>query len=117
MRNWRPFTWAVLIVNLLFLIWLIGGIGSGVNEADCEQEATRALRDACEAGTAVGAGIAAGFIIFLWALVDIILGVVWLVTNRGRRDCPTCGRAVKKGQTVCKSCGHDFRTGTAPAAT
>lgn len=105
MRNWRKFTWFILVVQVLFLIWIIAGVGSA--SGNCAGEVGDAL-DACQAGTAIGASIGVGLIIFLWVFVDIILGLIWLVTNRGQRDCPTCGRAVKKGKTACAKCGHDF---------
>ncbi len=98
--QWRKMTWFILVVNLLFVVWIFAGVGG----ADCEAEAEFA--GACEAGTAIGVGI----VIVLWALVDVILGVLWLITGRSGRDCPACGRGVKKGLTACKSCGHDFRT-------
>ena len=57
----------------------------------------------------VVASIATIFIIFLWAAADVILGIVWLVTNRsGKRDCPSCGKSVKRGLTTCQNCNHDF---------
>jgi hypothetical protein len=60
------------------------------------------------AGTAIGAGIGIMFILFLWAMVDVILGVTWLVTNKSKRSCPACGQNVKKGLTVCPSCQFNF---------
>jgi hypothetical protein len=53
-------------------------------------------------------GIGIGLVVFLWALVDVILGVIWLVTNKSKRTCPACGRNVKKGLLVCTGCGFDF---------
>jgi predicted amidophosphoribosyltransferase len=32
----------------------------------------------------------------------------WLTSRPTLRMCPTCGRDVKKGLTVCEACGHDF---------
>jgi len=111
MRNWRKFTWFILAVQVLFLIWIITGL-SGAS-SNCDGEVGDAL-EICEAATAIGAGIGVGIIIFLWAFLDIIFGVIWLVTNRGQRDCPACGRAVKKGKTSCVKCGHNFvATGSA----
>ena len=45
---------------------------------------------------------------------DVGVAFMWEITNRGKRDCPGCGRPAKKGVTVCKSCGYDFRLGRAP---
>jgi len=53
-----------------------------------------------------------------WALVIWTAGVaVWLMSRPHERICPTCGRAVKAGLTVCPSCSHDFACTdtTAPA--
>jgi hypothetical protein len=110
--QWRKMTWFIVIVNILFLVWVIGG-ASSVSE-NCEGLRGSEL-DACETGNAVGAGIGITIIIFLWVLVDIILGILWLVTNRGQRDCPVCGKNVKRGLTVCKNCGYDFSAGQRPA--
>jgi RNA polymerase subunit RPABC4/transcription elongation factor Spt4 len=112
--RWRKMTWFIVVVNVLFLIWLIAGAGAAAE--NCEGLVGEDL-DICEAGTAVGATIGAGIIIFLWVLVDIILGILWLVTNRGRRVCPACGEDVKRGVTVCPNCGHDFAAAArAPAS-
>lgn len=107
MPKWRPFTWVIVVVNILFLIWIIAGVGS---TADSCEGMTGAELDACEAGTAIGASIGVGIIVFLWFLVDGILGVIWLVTRPKGRPCPVCGTNVKEGVTVCPNCGHDFRS-------
>ena len=105
MRNWRKFTWVILVIQVLFIIWIVAALNGA--STNCDGQFGDAL-SACQAGTAIGAGIGVGIIIFFWAFVDIILGLVWLITNRGQRDCPTCGRAVKKGLTACAKCGHNF---------
>jgi hypothetical protein len=105
MRNWRKFTWFILIVQVLFVVWIISA-GGAVSDS-CEG-LTGSDLEICQAGTAIGAGIGFTLILILWAIIDVILGVIWLITNRGQRDCPVCGKAVKKGKTKCASCGHDF---------
>jgi hypothetical protein len=118
MPKWRPFTWFIVVINILFLIWVIAGAGSAANTVkDCSSLSGQA-KQVCEAGnagTAAGTAIGVGIIIFLWAFVDIILGVIWLVTRPKRRTCPVCGNEVKPGVTVCGKCGYDFRSGVAAA--
>ena len=105
MRSWRKTTWLILFVQVIFIIWIIVGVASASD--NCAGVDADYL-DACQAGTAVGAGIGVGLIIVLWAMVDVILGVIWLVTGRNRRNCPACGRGAKQGITLCTGCGHDF---------
>ena len=104
MPSWRPLTWVILTVQVLFVIWLIAGINA-VSKDTCS---TSEYSDACQAGQAIGAGIGIGIVIFLWALVDVILGVIWLVTNKAKRTCPACGRNVRKGLLICPGCNFDF---------
>lgn len=94
----RIFTWVILVINVGFLAWVIGGGISAGNSA-CQP----GYQDACDAGTAIGVGL----IIGLWVAVDFILGILWLITRPKRRQCPVCGKDVKKNRTVCK-CGFDF---------
>lgn len=104
MPSWRPLTWVILVVQVLFVVWLIGGINAAGDETCPESQ----YSDACEAGQAMGTGIAIFMIILLWALLDVILGVIWLVTNKSKRSCPACGKNVKKGLLGCPNCGFDF---------
>jgi hypothetical protein len=103
MPSWRPLTWVILAVQVLFVIWIIAGVNDASNSCPKDQ-----YSDACQAGAAIGTGIGIGLIIFLWALIDVILGVIWVVTNKSKRTCPACGRNVQKGLLVCTNCGFDF---------
>jgi hypothetical protein len=103
MPSWRPLTWVILAVQVLFIIWIVAGANSASDNCS-----TNEYSDACRTGQAIGTAIGIGLIIFLWALVDVILGVIWLVTNKSKRTCPACGRNVKKGLLVCTTCGFDF---------
>lgn len=105
MKDWRKLTWFILIVQVIFVIWIIGGANSAAS--NCDDVPANEL-ELCQAATAVGAGIGIALIIFLWIFVDVVLGLIWLVTNRKSRVCPACGSNAKKGQTTCKNCGHDF---------
>lgn len=105
--GWRILTYVILAFNILMLIWVIAGISSanGTPE-DCGSLDVQTCNDA----EAVGTGLAVVFLIFLWAAVDVILGIIWLVTNRSKgRPCPHCGHEVKNGVVQCRSCGYDFR--------
>lgn len=108
-------TWVVVLFNLIMATWIVFGTISAVSFQSCELEATPDMVAACEAGTAIGAGAAVFMLVFLWVAGNVILGVLWLVTNRTKtRDCPTCGSDVKKGVTTCKKCGYDFELGRRP---
>jgi hypothetical protein len=64
-RRPRVFMWVILAVNALFAYWAVK------TGADTTIDPT-------------AAGLAALFILVLWAVVDVILGVLWLVTRRQR---------------------------------
>ncbi|WP_156077353.1 hypothetical protein [Saccharothrix sp. NRRL B-16314] len=101
--RFRVFTWIILAINALFLVWIIGGV-SGRPDAQCDS----LDQGTCQAASDVGTGLSVLVIIFLWVAADVILGVLWLITRRKTRDCPACGRSVKRGMTVCRGCGYDF---------
>jgi hypothetical protein len=84
MRKLRPLSWVIIAVNLLFVWWIIGGVGGAVAES-CTGMTGDEL-SACEAGTAIGAGIGTMFILFFWVVIDIILLVIFLVTNKKGRE-------------------------------
>jgi len=78
-RRHRPFTWFILLVNLAFLAWVIAGAASGSgNATNCGSLSQHTCNEVSHAGTAIGVGL----IIVFWAIVDVILGILWLVTRR-----------------------------------
>jgi hypothetical protein len=125
--RWRKMTWAIHIWNTLFLIWIIYGVVSvsNISAADsCASDPTvlngilsqQQCEDASNAGTAIGASIGFGAVLSFWFVGFLVLSVVWLMTRGRTRLCPVCGEDVKKGATVCKSCGHDFALAFAAAS-
>lgn len=62
------FRWVFLAVQLIFLAWAVSGAASGAHNTSSAQTA--------------GTTIAVMVIIFLWAAVDVILGVGWLIFRR-----------------------------------
>lgn len=84
--RWRKATWVLAVFNLLSLIWLVSGIVGGVGVT---------------------------MIVVIWFFGFVVLGLVWLVSRPRYRECPQCGSDVKKGLTVCRSCGFDLAQATA----
>lgn len=76
-RHWRVLTWVILVWNVLMLVWIVSALAS-TKDACTGTHAT----DACRTGATAGAGIAVIVILFLAAIVDVILGIIWMVTNR-----------------------------------
>jgi hypothetical protein len=93
-------TWVLIIWTALFAVWIIGG----VNDANCNQYGDQASRSGCEAGTGIGVGL----VLFLWFLGFVVLSLIWFMARPRGRECPACGERVKKGNTACPECGHDF---------
>jgi len=104
--DWRVLTYVILAFNLLMLLWVIAGANSaGGTPKNCGSLDAKTCNDLESVGTGIGVAI----LIFFWAVIDIILGVVYLVTGRSKRTCPACGHGAKKGVFACRNCGYDFR--------
>jgi hypothetical protein len=106
-RRRRIFLWFFLVVQLIFLIWIITGVagtsGSGADShaqavtycssswqglyssyADCVTSYGNTLNAASDAGKGIGVGL----IIGLWVAADFILGVtygIYRLASRGNR--------------------------------
>jgi hypothetical protein len=78
MPRWRKATWVLLIWNVLMVIWIVGGLSSAGN--NCAGE-TGDMLTACQAGTAIGAGVAISLIITIWFIGFIVLGLIWLMSR------------------------------------
>ena len=117
--HWRKMTWVLIIWCAIILIWAIAGTAGN----DCATQAgdqflsAKDAQSACEAGTGIGVAL----VLLIGFFGFVFFGLIWFMTRPKGRDCPVCGSTVKRGMTVCSSCGHDFaaavrRGGTDPAA-
>ena len=66
----KIFLWVFYLFNVLMLIWLIGGMNAASNVV------SNAASEAERAGASIGTGIGAMFILFIWAIGDIITGLL-----------------------------------------
>ena len=73
MMKFRKMTWTIWIWTILHIVWLVSGL-SGVEECAAGDVA-------CEAGTAIGAGLGVIMIGFIWFIGFIILSIVWFMTK------------------------------------
>lgn len=100
----RVFMWFFLVVQAIFIIWLIVGLATvhtgpthadlvagcyhGAwqplfkSQADCVKHYGGALNDAGTAGKAIGVGL----VIALWVAVDVILGVTYMIYRLATRN-------------------------------
>jgi hypothetical protein len=82
--------WVFMVVQVLFLIWVIAGAVSAHNgiPAYCHQGnhsqyiGVKGCTSASEAGTAIGIGL----VIVLWMVVDVILGISYGVYRLATRN-------------------------------
>ena len=70
--------WVILGINALFLVTIITVLNQ---ESSC-QGMTGDELSACQTGEGIGKGAVFLFLLFVWALVDVVLGVIFMVTRR-----------------------------------
>lgn len=68
--------WLFIIFNIFMLIWMVT---SCVAVGDIS---SNAVNDAERAGAAIGAGLGMTFLLFVWGVGDVILGLFVLFTRR-----------------------------------
>ena len=89
MRGIRPFGWFIIIFNAWWLYTIVDSVQNAANEAEA-------------GGAVLGYLVVAGF-------VNVVLYVLYRITNRSRRRCPACDVVVQTGLTQCTNCGFDFK--------
>jgi len=103
--NWRIFTYAILAVNVLFVVRVVVAAVSTGSSTNCGA-ADQKTCEAVLAPTAGGSQIAAAVFLFvLLAVVDVVLVVIWLATRPSKYFCPRCRGAAVKGAVRCGHCG------------
>lgn len=68
--------WTFIAFNILMLIWMVSSCSA---IGDISQNAAN---DAERAGAAIGAGLGMTFLMFIWAIGDVILGMLVFFTRR-----------------------------------
>jgi hypothetical protein len=68
--------WVFILFNVLMLIWLVSAC------AAVGDISANAVNDAERAGAAIGAGIGMTFLLFVWGVGDLVLGLFVLFTRR-----------------------------------
>jgi ribosomal protein S27E len=106
---WRPFTWVILALQLPFAMWLVVALTR--SDTTCPKDQ---FAEFCQAGKTLGMTVGVVLILLIWGLVDVILGVSWVVTNDPLRTCPACGTRSKNGCLVCPDCRYEFVAAAAP---
>ena len=88
MRNWKKFTWFILLVNLLFLVLAIAvGVSISGTPEECESLTGESLELCKDVFGYVFGGYALLISVFiLWAAADLVLGIVWLVTKKRKKN-------------------------------
>lgn len=70
----RIFKWGFVAFNVLMALWIFGGMNAA-------SDGMNSMNDAERAGATVGAGLGAAMLLVLWAIGDIILGLLVLFTR------------------------------------
>ena len=68
--------WIFIIFNIIMLFWLVGSC------AVVGEMSSNGYNDAERAGAAIGAGLGITFLLFVWGVGDVILGLFVLFTRR-----------------------------------
>ena len=67
--------YSFIAFNILMLLWFIFGVGSAAEPIET------AGGEAEQAGAAIGTGLGAMMIIFIWVAGDVVLGLMTLLTR------------------------------------
>jgi hypothetical protein len=107
--HWRKMTWAIVLWCALIVIWAVVG-STSANHQDLHQCLSGGFlsRQDCQNAANAGTGVGVALVLFIGFIGFVFLSLIWFMTGRRGRDCPACGRSVKRGRTVCPGCGHDF---------
>lgn len=92
MKNIRLFGWFIIAINAYYLY----SFSKGVVDLSVDGSGDAAV------------GIYAFMSLIIWAVINVVLYVLYRVTDGKKRECPACGKNVKKGLTVCPICNFDF---------
>jgi hypothetical protein len=84
-KRHKVFFWIFLVVQLIFLAWIIAGASGASGTPDECRGLTGQQLEICKDAYDVGTGIGVGLIIGLWLAVDFILALTYLIYRLARR--------------------------------
>lgn len=77
MREWRKATWALVGWTVLSLLW---AATAARGDFSCTGE-TGVARAVCDAGATIGLSLGVTFVVIVWLIGFVILGVIWLMNR------------------------------------
>ncbi len=77
----RIFMWFFLVVQAIFILWIITGASTEADPTNCGSLSDAACNDASDAGTAIGLAL----IVMVWMAVDFLLAVGYVIYRLARR--------------------------------
>lgn len=78
-RRYHVGMWLFLAVQVIFVIWIVS---SGTT---IDHSVTHCTGQSCKGISESAGGVAIGLIVLFWAVVDVILGFIYLVVHLARR--------------------------------
>jgi hypothetical protein len=67
--------WTFISFNILMLVWMLVGVGGA------SKQVAEAENEAAQVGAAIGTGLGAMMILFIWVLGAVTLGIFTLLTR------------------------------------
>lgn len=80
MAHWRKATWALVIWNVIAVLWLASALRG---EFNCDRE-TGTARAVCDAGASIGMSLGPSLVGVVWFLGFITIGLIWLASRPTR---------------------------------
>ena len=77
--QWRKATWALAMWNVAMLLWM-ATVVRGVGPLSCAGETGAALT-VCEAGVSIGMSLGSSFVLIVWLIGSVALGLTWLMSR------------------------------------
>jgi hypothetical protein len=78
MPRLRKASWAIVIFTALMALWIVSGVSGASN--NCAGMTGDQLTT-CQAGTAIGGGIAVTLLFMIWFVGFVVLAIVWFMSR------------------------------------
>ena len=79
----RVFLWFFLVIQVLFIIWIVGGASTG---AGTPEDCGSLDAETCNAASDIGTSIGVAMVVVLWIVVDFLLALIYGVYRLAKRS-------------------------------